>query len=66
VSKHPAEFKNKIRQVGSLSQLDLFVSFSKRRPESMKFANLLDAGLRKIKKNGVYAEIEQKWRTPAP
>lgn len=66
VSKYPGEFKDKIRQVGSLNQSDLYLSFSKYRPESTKFANLLDAGLRKIRKNGVYAEIEQKWRTPAP
>lgn len=66
VSKYPAEFKDKIRQVGSLNQSDLYLSFSKHRPEAKKFANLLDVGLRKIKKNGVYAQIEQKWRTPAP
>jgi polar amino acid transport system substrate-binding protein len=66
VSKYPAEFKDKIRQVGSLNQSDLYLSFSKHRPEAKKFANLLDIGLRKIKKNGVYTQIEQKWRTPAP
>jgi polar amino acid transport system substrate-binding protein len=66
VAKYPAEFKDKIRQVGSLNQSELYLSFSKHRPEAKKFANLLDLGLRKIKKNGVYAQIEQKWRTPAP
>lgn len=66
MSKYPAEFKDKIRRVGSLNQSDLYLSFSKHRPESKKFANLLDTGLRKIRKNGVYAQIEQKWRIPAP
>lgn len=66
VNKYPGEFKDKIRRVGSLNQSDLYLSFSKYRPEAKKFANLLDIGLRKIRKNGVYAQIEQKWRTPAP
>lgn len=66
VTKYPSEFKDKIRQVGSLNQIDLYISFSKLHPEAKRFTNLLDAGLYKIKKNGVYAQIEQKWRTPAP
>jgi polar amino acid transport system substrate-binding protein len=65
-SKYPAEFKDKIRQVGIVNQSELYLSFSKHRPEAKKFANLLDLGLRKIKKNGMYAQIEQKWRPPAP
>lgn len=64
IGQYPAEFKGKIRQVGSISLESLYVSFSKRRTDSPKYASLLDQGLRKIKKNGVYQKIEQKWRNP--
>ncbi|MBC3874823.1 substrate-binding periplasmic protein [Undibacterium flavidum] len=66
LTRYPDEFRGKIKQVGSLSQSALFVSFSKQRAESVKFAELLDEGLRKIKKNGEYAKIEQKWQHPLP
>lgn len=66
VSRYPDELRGKIKQVGSLSKSALYVSFSKQRAESAKFAELLDQGLRKIKKNGKYAKIEQKWQRPLP
>ncbi|WMW81764.1 transporter substrate-binding domain-containing protein [Undibacterium cyanobacteriorum] len=65
-SRYPKEFKGKIKQVGSITVDKLYVSFSKKRPESAKFAALLDQGLRKIRGNGLYAKIEQRWQNPAP
>jgi polar amino acid transport system substrate-binding protein len=65
-SIHPEEFKGKIQQVGILVEDSLYVSFSKRRPESSRYANALDQGLRLIKANGVYAVIEKKWARPEP
>jgi polar amino acid transport system substrate-binding protein len=66
MGKYPDEFKHKIRQVGSIGQNELYVSFSKQHQDAIKFANLLDVGLRKIRKSGEYAKIEQRWRNPAP
>ncbi|MFZ6731799.1 substrate-binding periplasmic protein [Undibacterium sp. Ji42W] len=65
-SVHPDEFKGKIQQTGILLEDSLYVSFSKRRPESQQYANALDQGLRQIKSNGVYAAIERKWARPEP
>ena len=65
-SVHPDEFKGKIQQTGILLEDSLYVSFSKRRPESQHYANALDQGLRQIKTNGVYAVIEKKWVRPEP
>lgn len=65
-SIHPDEFKGKIQQTGILLEDSLYVSFSKRRPESQRYANALDQGLRQIKANGVYAAIERKWARPEP
>lgn len=64
--RYPDELKGKIKQVGSISTQFLFVSFSKKRADAAKFADLLDQGLRKIKKNGMYHKIEQQWRNFAP
>ena len=64
VAKYPQEFKGKIKQVGLIKQDNLYVSFSKTRADAAQFAALLDKGLLKIKSNGKYAEIEQRWRIP--
>lgn len=66
VHRYPQEFKGKIKQVGTINIDRLYVSFSKKREESVKYAALLDQGLRKIKGNGQYAKIEQRWQVPAP
>lgn len=63
---YPHELQGKIKQVGTLSVDNLYVSFSKRRPEALRYANLLDQGLLKIRKNGVYARLEQNWKNPTP
>lgn len=66
VHRFPQEFKDKIKQVGTINVDRLYVSFSKKRADSAKYAALLDQGLRKIKSNGQYAKIEQRWQVPAP
>lgn len=63
---YPQELQGKIKQVGTLSVDNLYVSFSKRRPEALRYASLLDQGLLKIRKNGVYARLEQNWKNPTP
>jgi len=65
-STYPEEFKGKIQQTGILLEDSLYVSFSKRRPESQRYADALDQGLRQIRANGVYAAIEKKWARPEP
>lgn len=66
VNRYPKELKGKIKQVGTITVDRLYVSFSKKRPEADKYAALLDQGLRKIRSNGQYAKIEQRWQNPAP
>lgn len=66
ISRYPDELKGKIKQVGLIGQNALYVSFSRNRADSAKYAALLDRGLRKIKKDGSYLKIEQKWKNPAP
>ncbi|MEN9865745.1 MAG: hypothetical protein RL748_1335 [Pseudomonadota bacterium] len=66
VTRYPEEFKGKIRQVGMVSQDNLYVSFSKVHPDAARYAALLDQGLLKIRRNGQYAKIEEQWRAPAP
>ncbi len=61
---YPAELKDKVRQVGIVSEDKLFVSFSRSRPEAGRYAELLDKGLLAIRANGIYAGIEKKWKSP--
>ena len=43
---------------------DLFVSFSKKKPEkSLRLASILDNGLNIIRANGTYAKIEKSWKS---
>lgn len=66
VNTYPNEFKDKIRQIGIVGEIDQYVSFSKKRAEAKNFAKLLDEGLRLIRMNGEYTKIEQKWRLLIP
>ena len=66
ISTYPDEFKGKIQRVANLIEDKLFVSFSRRRAESARYADALDKGLREIRANGVYAAIEKKWAKPEP
>ncbi len=63
---YPDELKDRVRQVGVATSGALFVSFSRKRPEAQHYADLLDQGLLAIQANGVYKQIEDKWKTPPP
>ena len=63
---YPNEFKGRIRQVGTVIEDKLFVSFSKIWPDAKRYAQLLDQGLIGIRADGTYKKLEQKWSTPAP
>ncbi|MES2048935.1 MAG: transporter substrate-binding domain-containing protein [Pseudomonadota bacterium] len=58
------EFKGRVHQVGVAYEDKLFVSFSKARPDSQHYADLLDQGLIAIRADGTYRKLEQKWATP--
>jgi polar amino acid transport system substrate-binding protein len=61
LSEHAAELAGKVKVVGLLSEPDLYVSFSKKRPDSAAAIAALDRGLALIRANGVHQEIEQRW-----
>lgn len=66
MSRYPDDLRGKIKQVGIIGKNALYVSFSRKRSDSARYADLLDQGLRKIKKDGTYHKLEQKWKLPAP
>ncbi|MDZ7891589.1 MAG: transporter substrate-binding domain-containing protein [Rhodoferax sp.] len=47
---------------GTLQEVSLYVSFSKRFEGAAALAQKFDAGLETIRKNGEYARIEARWR----
>ncbi|MDY0872223.1 substrate-binding periplasmic protein [Dongia rigui] len=61
LAEHGSELAGKVKIVGLLFQPDLYVSFSKKRPEATAAIAALDRGLEIIRKNGTYHEIEQRW-----
>jgi polar amino acid transport system substrate-binding protein len=63
LAEHGAELAGKVKIVGLLFQPDLYVSFSKKRPEATAAMAALDRGLKIIRKNGTYRDIEQYWAT---
>jgi polar amino acid transport system substrate-binding protein len=58
---HPDYFPVLPRLVGVVSNQKMYVGFSLKRPDSKEAAALLDAGLIKIRGNGVYKKIEMEW-----
>lgn len=61
IARSKEMLEGKIKVVGTISRPGLFLSFSKSHPDGQKYANLLTQGIRIIKANGKYAELEQKW-----
>ncbi len=58
------QFKDKFKEVGNLFSTDLFVPFSKKHVRSKEVADVLDKGLEKIIKNGIYKKIANDWSKP--
>jgi len=63
--RYAHEFRGKLKKVGTLTIDKLYVSFSKKRPESQRQADLLDQGLRLLKQDGSYDKIIQRWQNSA-
>jgi len=58
---YEADFPVRPRLVGVVSEQEMHVGFSYKRPDSAAAAGKLDAGLLVIRKNGTYKMIEDKW-----
>lgn len=65
-TRYPQEFVGRIKQVGVAVNTELFVTFSRKRPESVRFAKLLDQGIKNLQKDQRYAQIVKRWDTPPP
>lgn len=61
LAEHGGELAGKVKVVGVLTEPELYVSFSKARAEAPAAMAALDKGLRIIRQNGLYAEIEERW-----
>ncbi|WP_374380820.1 substrate-binding periplasmic protein [Dongia sp.] len=61
LAEHGGELAGKVKVVGLLTEPDLYVSFSKERPDAQAAMAALDKGLGIIRANGTYAEIEERW-----
>jgi polar amino acid transport system substrate-binding protein len=61
IAENAGELSGKVKVVGVLAEQELYVSFSKQRPEAPKAMAALDRGLALIKADGTYDAIEQKW-----
>lgn len=59
--QHP-ELRGGFRQVGTLLEDGLYLSFSKSRSEAPEMVKLLNRGLAQIRGNGTYARIEADWQ----
>lgn len=61
LSEHADELAGKVKIVGILSHPELYISFSKTRPEAAGAIADLDRGLASIKADGTYQSIEKDW-----
>lgn len=61
LAEHSEELAGKVKIVGLLFRPDLYVSFSKKRPEATAAMATLDRGLEMIRADGTYHAIEQQW-----
>ncbi|MBK8159883.1 MAG: transporter substrate-binding domain-containing protein [Rhodospirillaceae bacterium] len=61
IAENAGELGGKVKVVGLLAEPELYVSFSKQRPEAAEAMAALDRGIALIKANGTYAAIEERW-----
>lgn len=61
IGKNKSELFGKVKPVGQVGSLDVFVSFSKKHPQATKAMDEFDKGLKAIKANGEYKKIEETW-----
>jgi len=54
----------RVRPAGSLRTMDLYTSFSRQHPAADSLVEKIDRGLERIRRNGKYAQIEQRWKAP--
>ena len=72
VRSNQQEFGGLLRDAalpGSFPTMFLYIGFAARRPESRKYAELMDQGLAAIKASGEYERISERWSSslaPAP
>lgn len=60
--RYPVELAGRIKPVGEVRTMELFVSFGKRHPDAQRAVELLDRGLETIRRDGSYSRIEAAWR----
>ncbi|GGY11240.1 substrate-binding periplasmic protein [Paludibacterium paludis] len=55
------DFGGQFRMAGTAYEAALFVGFSRRHPQSARYAKLLDLGLEIIQGNGRYRQLQVRW-----
>ncbi len=58
---YPKDFPVLPRLAGTVTEQEMFVGFSRHRPDSIEAAAKLDEGLLIIRKNGTYSKIVSNW-----
>lgn len=58
ISANPSALKGKVKILGEVGEVPLYLNFSKAHTEGEKYAELFEKGLTTIIKNGEYAKIE--------
>lgn len=61
IARNPAELKGMLKIVGTIAKPGLFLTFSKKFPDSDYYRQRFNVGFGKIKENGIYRMIEKKW-----
>ena len=61
ISENKADLEGKIKVVGTLTDIELFLSFSRKHPEGGQWRDVFQKGLQAIIADGTYAKIEAEW-----
>ncbi len=60
------DFEGKIKLAGTTETIPLYISFSKTHPDGKRASELFDQGMKIIRQNGRYQEIEKEWDQKYP
>lgn len=61
-----SDIAGRIKTVGTLRTMDLYLSFGRRHPDTDHLIERFDLGLERIRRSGEYRRIDQRWSRGSP
>jgi polar amino acid transport system substrate-binding protein len=62
ISENKAQLQGKIKQMYTLQESNIYLSFSKKHPKGAEMKAVFDKGFKKIQEDGTYKKLQAEWK----